>query len=49
MANVPVKNMVHNFKDVEMKDVSHGSVSLPKVCPYVCMKIHFLIFNILYT
>ncbi|XP_015366422.1 PREDICTED: uncharacterized protein LOC107163482 isoform X2 [Diuraphis noxia] len=33
IANVPVKHMVQNFKDVEMKDVSHGSVSPRKMKP----------------
>lgn len=42
IANVPVKHMVQNFKDVEKKDVSHGSVSPRKVCPYVFMKNTFL-------
>jgi len=50
IANLPIKHMVHNFKDVEMKDVSHGSVSPRKVCPYVCMQIYFLFcINIAYT
>lgn len=33
IANVPVKHMVQNFKDVEKKDVSHGSVSPRKMKP----------------
>lgn len=52
IANVPVKHMVNNFKDVEMKDVSHGSVSPRKVCPYVCMintLLIILFLNIVYT
>jgi len=35
IANVPVKHMVQNVKDVEMKDVSHGSASPRKVCLYM--------------
>jgi len=51
IANVPVKHMVQNFKDVEMKNVSHGSVSPRKVCLYLYMKniiIYIYFINIAY-
>lgn len=34
MANVPVQHMVQNYKNVENKDVIHGSVNSRKVCLY---------------
>ncbi|XP_025201421.1 protein PF14_0175-like [Melanaphis sacchari] len=33
MANVPVQHMVQNYKNVEIKDINHGSVSPRKMKP----------------
>jgi hypothetical protein len=43
MANVPVQHMVQNYKNEEIKDVSHGSVSPRKVSISLYEKYIFLI------